>query len=86
MMRLLRRPPELACQQMVELVTEYLEGTLSRADRKRFDSHIRGCPNCTAYLEQMRATIKATGTLRVEDLSPEATDEFIELFRRWQDD
>ena len=51
MMRLLRRPPELACQQMVELVTEYLEGTLSRADRKRFDGHIRGCPNCTAYLE-----------------------------------
>ena len=86
MMRLLRRPPELACQQMVELVTEYLEGTLSRADRKRFDGHIRGCPNCTAYLEQMRATINATGTLRVEDLSPEATEEFIELFRRWQDD
>jgi anti-sigma factor RsiW len=86
MMRLLRRPPELACQQMVELVTEYLEGTLSRADRKRFESHIRGCPNCTAYLEQMRATINATGTLRVEDLSPEATEEFIELFRRWQVD
>ena len=86
MMRLLRRPPELACQQMVELVTEYLEGTLSRADRKRFDGHIRGCPNCTAYLEQMRATINATGTLRVEDLSPEATEEFIELFRRWQVD
>lgn len=86
MMRLLRRPSDLACQQMVELVTEYLEGTLSRADHKRFEGHIRGCPNCTAYLEQMRATIAATGTLRVEDLSPAAVDEFTELFRQWQSD
>jgi len=86
MMRLLRRPPELAFQQMVELVTEYLEGSLSRADRKRFEGHIRGCPNCTAYLDQMRATIAATGTLRVEDLSPEAVDEFTQLFRQWQAD
>ena len=86
MMRLLRRPPDLVCQQMVELVTEYLEGSLPRADRKRFESHIRACPNCTAYLEQMRVTIVATGRLGVEDLSPEALDEFTELFRGWQRD
>jgi len=85
-MRLLRRPPDLACQQVVELVTEYLEGSLSRADRKRFEGHLRGCPNCTTYLEQMRVTIAATGTLSVEDLSPEAADEFTALFRRWQED
>jgi len=84
MMRLLRRPPELACQQMVELVTEYLEGTLSRADRKRFDGHIRGCPNCTAYLEQMRITIATTGRLTPEDLGPDAREEFAELFRSWR--
>ncbi len=84
-MHLLRRPPDLACQQVVELITEYLEGSLSRSERKRFDGHLRGCPNCTAYLDQMRATIAATGTLRAEDLSPEALEEFTELFRRWQD-
>ena len=83
-MRLLRRPADLACQQVVELVTEYLEGALSRADRRRFEYHLRHCPNCTAYLEQMRATIVATGTLRAEDLAPEVLDEFTELFRGWR--
>ncbi len=86
MMRLLRRPPDLACQQVVELVTEYLEGFLSRSEHKRFEGHLRGCPNCTAYLEQMRVTIWATGTLRAEDLSPEAAEEFTELFREWRRD
>jgi anti-sigma factor RsiW len=82
-MHLLRRPAELACQQVVELVTEYLEDALSRADRKRFEYHLRNCPNCTAYLEQMRATIVATGSLRAEDLAPQVLEEFTELFRGW---
>ena len=72
---------ELVCQQGVELVSDYLEGALSRRDRRRFERHIRGCPNCTAYLEQMRVTIAETGRLTPEDLSPEARDEFTELFR-----
>jgi anti-sigma factor RsiW len=81
----LRRRSDLVCQQVVELVTDYLEGALSRADRRRFDRHLRGCPNCTNYLEQMRITIAATGALRPEDLSPEAEQEFTELFRAWRD-
>ncbi len=83
-MRLHRRPADQASQQVVELVTEYLEDALSRADRKRFEFHLRHCPNCTAYLEQMRATIVATGTLRVEDVSPDVLAEFSELFRDWR--
>lgn len=83
-MHLLRRPAALACQQVVELVTEYLEDALSRADRKRFEFHLRHCPNCTAYLHQMRATIAATGTLRAEDLAPEVLEQFTELFRGWR--
>ena len=86
MMHLLRRSPDLVCQQVVELITEYLEGTLSRSDRRRFEAHLRGCPHCTTYLEQMRATIRATGTLRVEDLDPEVQEEFINLFRQWMTD
>ena len=74
------------CQQVVELVTDYLEGSLSRADRRRFEAHLRHCPNCTTYLEQMRRTIAATGTLVPEDLSPEARREFTELFHRWRQD
>lgn len=82
---LLRHRHDLVCQQMVELVTEYLDGTLSRSDRRRFEAHLRGCPNCTAYLEQMRATIQAMGRLQPDDLSPEARDEMITLYRAWRD-
>jgi anti-sigma factor RsiW len=46
-MRLLRR--DLVCQQAVELVTEYLEGTLSRSARRRFEAHLAGCPHCPEY-------------------------------------
>ena len=54
---------ELTCRELVELVTEYLEESLSRRDRARFDRHIAGCPNCTAYLAQFRETIRLTGAL-----------------------
>jgi anti-sigma factor RsiW len=83
---LLRRREGLVCQQVVELVSDYLEGNLSRSDRRRFEAHIRHCPNCTNYLEQMRATIRATGALHTDDLSPEVQREFTELFHRWRDD
>ena len=78
------RREDLACRQVVELVTDYLDGALSRSDRKRFQAHLRGCPNCTNYLEQMRATIRATGTLHPDDLTPEVRDEFTRLFRTWR--
>jgi anti-sigma factor RsiW len=81
---LLRRREDLVCQQVVELVSDYLEGALSRSQRKRFEAHLRACPNCSGYLEQMRATIRATGTLQPQDLSPEAREEFTELFLRWR--
>jgi anti-sigma factor RsiW len=83
---LLRRREGLVCRQVVELVSDYLEGNLSRSDRRRFEAHIRHCPNCTNYLKQMRATIRATGALHQDDLSPEVQREFTELFRRWRDD
>jgi len=82
---LLRRRDDLVCQQVVELVTDYLEGALSRSDRRRFDAHLRKCPNCTNYLAQMRATIRATGSLHQDDLTPEVRTELTELFRDWRD-
>jgi anti-sigma factor RsiW len=83
---LLSRRNDLVCQQVVELVTDYLEGSLSRTDRRRFERHLKGCPNCTNYLEQMRVTIATTGTLHVDDLSPEAEQEFTDLFQRWREE
>ena len=84
-MRLNLRPAsrDLACQQAVELVTDYLEDALSDAGRRRFAAHLAGCPHCTEYLAQMRATIKLTGQLTPADLSPDMQDEFIALYRRW---
>jgi anti-sigma factor RsiW len=83
---LLRRRGDLVCQQVVELVNDYLEGALSRSDRRRFEAHLRACPNCTNYLEQMRITIRATGTLSAEDLPPRVLEEFTELFHRWRNE
>jgi hypothetical protein len=79
----LRRSRDIACQQAVELVTDYLEGELSRADRRRFAAHLAGCPHCTEYLAQMRATIELTGDLTADDLTPQMQDEFIALYRQW---
>jgi anti-sigma factor RsiW len=75
---------DLACQELVELVTAYFDGSLSRADRRRFRAHISGCPHCTAYVEQMRQVIEVTGRLEPEDLSDEVRDELLEAFRGWR--
>ena len=84
MRSLLKR--DLACQQAVELVTDYLEGTLSRRDRRRFEAHLKNCPNCSAYLEQIRTTIRLTGTIEPDDLTPEAKRDLTELYRNWRDE
>ena len=82
-MRLLRGR-DLVCQQAVELVTDYLKGRLSRSAGRRFERHLAGCPHCTEYLAQMRATISLTGRLAPEDLTAQMRDEFVELYRRWK--
>jgi anti-sigma factor RsiW len=75
---------ELSCREVVELVTEYLEGALSRRDRKRFERHLAGCGGCTAHLEQMRRTIRATGRLTEEQTTEEARRELVTAFRDWK--
>ncbi|MGZ5310019.1 MAG: zf-HC2 domain-containing protein [Solirubrobacterales bacterium] len=76
--------PDIACRELVELVTAYLDGSLSRRDRRRFRRHIRGCDHCEAYLEQMRLVIRASGELHADDLEPAAREELLEVFRGWK--
>ena len=76
----------LSCQELVELVTDYLEGALPEADRRRFDEHIGACPHCSAYLEQMRLVIKASGRLGEGDIEPAARLELLDAFRDWKRD
>jgi anti-sigma factor RsiW len=74
---------ELSCQELVELVTDYLEGAMPPELRARFDRHIERCAGCRAYLEQMRETIRATGALTPDSLTPEAERTLLEAFRDW---
>jgi anti-sigma factor RsiW len=78
------RRKDLVCQEAIELLTEYLEGTLSRRQRRRLNAHLDACPNCSAYLEQIRITIRLSGSIEPDDLSPRAVDELTELYRRWR--
>ena len=72
-----------SCQELVELVTDYLEGALSPADLQRFEEHIGGCDACTEYLAQFKRTIELTGTLTPDDVTPEAEAELLGVFRSW---
>jgi anti-sigma factor RsiW len=80
------RRRDLVCQQIVELVTSYLEGILSPAQTRRFEAHLANCPHCTEYLAQMRATIELTGTITPEDLTAPMLREFTDLYRSWRAD
>jgi anti-sigma factor RsiW len=82
-MMLLHRK-DIVCQQAVELVTDYLEGALSRRDRRRFEGHLRRCPHCSAYVEQIKLTIALTGSIAPRDLTAGARDDLVELFRAWR--
>jgi anti-sigma factor RsiW len=75
---------ELTCRDLVELVTDYLEGSLSHRDRARFDQHLAGCTNCTEYAKQFRETIRLTGTVRESDVSPEAKAALLTHFQSWK--
>ncbi|MBS1891514.1 MAG: zf-HC2 domain-containing protein [Actinobacteria bacterium] len=76
----------MVCREVVELVTDYLEGSLSRAERRRFEAHLADCPHCTEYLAQIRETIRLTGRLEAGDLPAEMRDDLGELYRRWRDE
>jgi len=83
-MIVLRNRKKLSCRELVELVTDYLDGTLSRRDRARFDAHLAACANCTQYVEQFRETIRLTGMLSESDVSPEAAEALLAQFAEWK--
>ena len=76
---------EMACQELVEVITDYLEGTLPQSDRARFDAHLATCPGCREYVEQMRALIRLSGSLTARSIEPATRDSLLRAFRRWRD-
>jgi anti-sigma factor RsiW len=88
--RWLRRPapvPDcggLSCREMVELITDYLEGALPPDTRARFEQHIAACGDCTRYMVQMRETLQVVGHIDPEALDPRVEAELLDAFRDWK--
>ena len=74
----------LSCNEVVELVTAYLEGALKRRDRKAFERHLKKCDGCSNYVEQIRATIATVGRVKEDDLPPELRENLVAAFRDWR--
>lgn len=72
------------CNELVEVITDYLEGELAPTDHARFEQHLRECPYCVTYLEQMRSTLSALGRIPVETVSDAARERLLSAFRDWK--
>jgi anti-sigma factor RsiW len=83
-LRLRRTPDPIACIELVEIVTEYLEGTMADRQRRAFEHHLGLCDGCASYVEQMRATIRLSGALRTEDVPKEGVEELLAAFRAYR--
>ena len=75
---------EMICQELVEVVTDYLEDALDSADRDRFEQHLVLCDGCARHLEQMRTTVALTGALTDESIPAEVQDRLLTVFRGWR--
>jgi anti-sigma factor RsiW len=79
------RAKDIACQEVVDLLTGFLEGALDPETGARIEQHLVLCPDCTEYLRQFRLTIAATGRLSETALPDRVVDELLQVFRRWRD-
>jgi anti-sigma factor RsiW len=71
----------ISCQEVVELVTDYLEGAMAPAEAGRFEHHLTVCDGCAFYVEQIRMTIDAVGRIGEEDVPPGVRDDLVAAFR-----
>lgn len=70
----------LRCQEMVELITLYLDGALNAAMSARFEQHLQQCDGCASYLEQLRVTVQTVGSIRDEQIDPVFRARLLEAF------
>jgi anti-sigma factor RsiW len=74
----------ITCREVVELVTDYFEGTLPADEAELFEQHLNFCEGCAWYVEEMRATVTAVGRIREEDIPPETRERLLTAFRDWK--
>lgn len=79
--RFRHRKDTLVCRDVVELVTDYLEGSMSDADRRAFEHHLSLCADCTAYVEQSRRAIETLGQLRPDPPDEATRNALLDAFR-----
>jgi len=75
---------DLTCRELVELVTDYLEGALAPGERRRFERHLGACSVCPRYVDQLRATVRVLGRLHEDDVPEPARDALLHAFRDWK--
>lgn len=75
---------EMPCRDFVECVTMYIEGTLSRRDRRRLEQHLAECGPCTLYLEQLRDTLQVAGKIEPDEVPAHMREELVRVFERWR--
>ena len=74
----------LSCQEVVELVTEYLDESLPAEDASLFEQHLNFCEGCVWYVDQLRTTVETVGEIREEQIPPEAKERLLGAFRDWK--
>jgi anti-sigma factor RsiW len=72
---------QLTCQEVVELVTDYLEGALSAEETANFERHLELCDGCKWYVDQIRITIATVGRIDESDVPPEMREGLLAAFR-----
>lgn len=72
------------CNELVELVTAYLDESLDLDTRARFDLHLLDCDGCANYLQQFRATVATIGTISVDDVDPAYRVRLLKTFKDWR--
>jgi anti-sigma factor (TIGR02949 family) len=76
---------EFSCQEMIEVVTNYLDDAQAPDERQRFERHLSRCAGCSTYVDQMRETIRQTGEVpREESLPPALRERILAQFRTWR--
>jgi anti-sigma factor RsiW len=75
---------QLTCQQVVEMITDYLEDVLDPGQRLAVEAHLASCPGCQVYLDQMRTTIQILGRVPMERLSAQARADLTRAFRHFR--
>jgi anti-sigma factor RsiW len=78
-----RRRRGIACQELVELVSDYLEGVLEPAERARIQAHLAECDDCTVYVEQFEETVRALRSLPGDEPEPAEREALLSVFRGW---